>query len=519
MVENEVHQLAPKYQGASLDEKHFRFFPEWALSYLRSRWRRYQSNGSEEISPALHELTTATAQELGFNPDAVPFIEFPLSGAERCGRFAVFFDVFAEVESASGVKTERDRLAKLTFIENKSKNCSKRPNDRPDDTRDLSPGLPRALASASPSNEQLAREMVGRGESRWVRGYSARARSRQIALDHQSYLDGLPPETDETMGSEEPPTPENDPVQWALIEAGDEAEDVGFEGELERRTTAGSLLPTKVLGSRLGGLASLLDKLSAPADFIEPLASLDPATDSLLVPSGGLLGLWQSPAIRGWLADFVGAGGSLFVFGQQHGSHYAALPGGDEIEAVGWDEAQSCFANAARIDADHPGLAGASGPIGATLNVGVDGHFRRLPQSAQSLLSATGSGYPVLATYPFGNGTVVVTTLFEDDAKGRGMASQQGLGIVKNLSEWLRSPVAMPSFSSGAGAIPVTQVVHVPQLGALAGDQGRLFVARSKGTGGPRRGTTARLGARSRIARDGQAWACPAFVDTEIRPG
>lgn len=463
ILQDKVFSLNPRYKSGPVGGQQLHFFPEWELPYLTSIWRGGAGLGDRAISPSLTDLSDAESRDLYFNKLAVPRVEFKTEEEPRCGRWLVSYRVVATVENLTGRKLERN-IAAAVFKQTNLK-CPTYPNDRADDTRDPSGGLAAAPVDSALGEERVQREMVATAPALWVNGYSAKERGNGVDADYLEWVSNLPPSTEDGSNEVEL-TPENDPEQWAFVGPNQETHLAWNEGKSERDQSSGSVLPLKVLdGNGASALSEILDSFKLAATKIEALSSLNPANDVLLVPTGGFLGLWQSPTIRMWLEEFVGTGGTMFVMGQQHGDHFSVLPRGDEIEAVGWDEAQTCFANAARIEQEHPGLSGAAGPIGSTLNVGVDGHFRRLPPDADVLLRATGSDYPVLATYPYGAGRIVVTSLFEDDAKRRGMSSQAGVSIIHNLIEWLRKPVALPTLESApSGVVEVNRPVRVRNL-------------------------------------------------------
>lgn len=463
ILKDKIFALNPHYKEGPVGRDELRFFPEWELPYLTSRWMNDAGLGDLAIRPSLNDLSDVESRDLGFNMNAVPKVEFDTEDEPRCGRWVVSYWVIATVENLTGRKLER-KIAAAVFRQTNLK-CPTDPNDRADDTRDLSAGSPSLLAS-SPSREgRVEREMVGAAPALWVNGYSAKERGNRIDTDYLAWLASLPPATEDGANEVEL-TQENDPEQWAFVGPNQESHLAWNAGRSERDQGSQLIVPLKVLdGNGAPAFSELLDSIQLASSKVHLAESLAPEKDVLLIPTGGLIGLWQSPSVRSWLEEFVGGGGTMLVLDQQHGEHFSVLPRGDEIEAVGWDEAQTCFANAARIEQEHPGLAGVPGPIGSTVNVGVDGHFRRLPADADVLLRATGSDYPVLATYPYGAGRVVVTSLFEDDAKRRGMSSQAGVSIVHNLVEWLRKPVALPTLlSAPSGVVDVSRPVKVRNL-------------------------------------------------------
>ena len=80
----------------------------------------------------------------------------------------------------------------------------------------------------------------------------------------------------------------------------------------------------------------------------EPLRRVDISFSSkinetqpiLIIPSGGLYGLEDSPLFKTSLDEYVKDGGTLIVFAQQHGYEYSILPtpDGKPITSYGWVE-------------------------------------------------------------------------------------------------------------------------------------------------------------------------------------
>ncbi|NOZ59044.1 MAG: hypothetical protein GXO66_05655, partial [Euryarchaeota archaeon] len=147
----------------------------------------------------------------------------------------------------------------------------------------------------------------------------------------------------------------------------------------------------------------------------------------LVVASGGLYGL-SSGAVRAWLEDYVAGGGTLIVFAQQHGYDYELLPGG-MLGGYGWIEDQQCQYASVVISTYFPAFAG----LGETLDANVDGFFTTYPANATVLLTRTKNGQPAMVMYPYGNGTVIATTLYSDMARGLRQGTEDEATLVRNL--------------------------------------------------------------------------------------
>ena len=139
-----------------------------------------------------------------------------------------------------------------------------------------------------------------------------------------------------------------------------------------------------------------------------------------IIPSAGLMGLENSDIFRVKLDEYVKQGGTLIVFAQQHGYEFSVLPVPQEadgsykkIGGYGWSEDQTCFYSAAYIDTWHQILAGQSK---SAPNLHLDGYFTSYPSNATVLLRRTANGQPALLLYEYGQGKVIVTSMYSDFA-------------------------------------------------------------------------------------------------------
>ena len=187
--------------------------------------------------------------------------------------------------------------------------------------------------------------------------------------------------------------------------------------------TSTQQLPRVALLNRgfAGNAAQLLFSLGEPALFIEP--DFDPVATlerfpALIIPSGGLYGTDMSVALRARLEAYARLGGAIIAFDQQLGVDYAALPsppgggvGGGGLGGYGWTQDMSCFINGFALATSHPILSGFDK---ARLNLHGDGYFTSWPASATVLLRRTANGQPGAIVYPYGDGWVFATTVYDD---------------------------------------------------------------------------------------------------------
>ena len=136
--------------------------------------------------------------------------------------------------------------------------------------------------------------------------------------------------------------------------------------------------------------------------------------DVLLIGTGGLTGLDNSSTFRNKLAGFVSQGGVIICLTSQYGYELNGLPGSPA--GYGWSEDQSCHTNAVYIDASHPIF---SGQDSAILDASVDGYLTQWPNDATILLRRTKNQMPAMVKYEYGQGKVVVLTLYSGTGKDR----------------------------------------------------------------------------------------------------
>lgn len=173
----------------------------------------------------------------------------------------------------------------------------------------------------------------------------------------------------------------------------------------------------------------------------------------LLIPSGGLYGLENSEIFRASLDEYVKNGGTLIVFAQQHGYEFLVLPVPQEedssynkIGGYGWSEDQSCFVNAAYIETWHQMLAGQSK---STPSFHMDGYFTNYPSNSTVLLRRTANGQPALLMYEYGQGRVIVTSMYSDHALKLNQASSEEIALIRDMISWAKKPDELPEAKPG----------------------------------------------------------------------
>jgi len=203
---------------------------------------------------------------------------------------------------------------------------------------------------------------------------------------------------------------------------------------------------------------NLLSELGEPATLIEPDFSPQIVKDHpiLFIPSYSLTGLDGSDNFKAGLAEYAKAGGTIIAFDQQWGREYKALPGG-QIDGLGWREGRSCRWADTEIDTFNPALSGMANTIADT---NQDGYFTAWPDDSTVMLRGTtrAGGQPVMLVYPFGEGKVVVSSIFPDWSYGMYSATRDDKIIVRDLVAWSKDSTDVPDYNPGE-RLTVTQKV------------------------------------------------------------
>jgi hypothetical protein len=186
---------------------------------------------------------------------------------------------------------------------------------------------------------------------------------------------------------------------------------------------------------------SLLGKFSILTNLFEVPESpekLKGVSNVLVIPSGGLYGMENSAIIKAALDEYVKNGGTIICFSQQHGYEFSALPtpDGKPLGSYGWREDQSCQSNSVYVDTWHPALSSTTQSL---ISSPVDGFFTDYPQNSIALLRRRVNAMPAMLAYPYGEGMVVVTSLFEDWGSTHWQSTAQGRAIIRDLVTWAKN--------------------------------------------------------------------------------
>ncbi|MFH1701796.1 MAG: PKD domain-containing protein [Nitrospirota bacterium] len=173
----------------------------------------------------------------------------------------------------------------------------------------------------------------------------------------------------------------------------------------------------------------------------------------MIVPSGGFYGLENSEILRAKLDEYVKNGGTLIVFAQQHGYEFSILPVPQEtdgtyntITGYGWTEDQSCLWNGTYVETYHQILSAINT---SKSSANVDGYFISYPSNSTIFLRRTANGQPAMLMYEYGNGRVIVSSLFSDWGYTHSQATQDEVKIVRDMVSWAKKPDQLPEIKQG----------------------------------------------------------------------
>jgi hypothetical protein len=187
-------------------------------------------------------------------------------------------------------------------------------------------------------------------------------------------------------------------------------------------------------------ILKLLRAIDVPPALIFPDFSPDIVKDHpvLVIPTGGLSGIDNSEQFKNTLAEYVYRGGTLIVFTQQHGYDFSALPtpDGKPLGGYGWREDQSCQSNSVYVDTWHPVLSSTTQSL---ISSPVDGFFTDYPPNSAVLLRRRVNAMPAMLAYPYGEGRVVITSLYEDWGSTHWQSTAQGRAIIRDLIAWAKN--------------------------------------------------------------------------------
>jgi hypothetical protein len=164
------------------------------------------------------------------------------------------------------------------------------------------------------------------------------------------------------------------------------------------------------------------------------------STPFLIVPTGGFFSFENDATFKIILQEYVRLGGTLIVFDQQFGSHIdkiVPVPDGAGLRSYGWREDQSCTTYSTYIENMHPVLASQNSN---TVTAAIDGFFSIYPADSTILLRKQANQEPVLLYYPYGDGHVILTSMYTDWGAAHSQASAGELNLVRDLITFAKNP-------------------------------------------------------------------------------
>jgi len=177
--------------------------------------------------------------------------------------------------------------------------------------------------------------------------------------------------------------------------------------------------------------------------------------DVLIIPTGGLFGLEASFYFKALLEQFAAQGGTIICLAQQNSDAYGILPipQGESLNAYGWSQDSSCLRNSVYFDSTHPALSSSTNEL---IDAGVDGYFSVYPSNSTILLKRKINLEPALLYYSYGNGTVILTSMFTDWASAHSQATTSEIKIFRDLVTFAKNPrLPIPMYNLEENPTPV----------------------------------------------------------------
>ena len=238
------------------------------------------------------------------------------------------------------------------------------------------------------------------------------------------------------------PAPDNPDDNYSFYIDGNQSANISFD--FERSPYVGIFKKGNVIA-----MDNLLGKIGIGCFYVEtdfnPGKIVDEA-NVLIISTGGLMGIEKSEYLKALLEQFAAQGGTIICLGQQNSDAYGVLPvpQGESLNAYGWSQDSSCLRNSAYFESTHPALSSSTNEL---IDVGVDGYFSVYPSNSTILLKRKINLEPALLYYPYGNGTVILTSMFTDWAYAHSQATTSEIKIIRDLITFAKNPrMPIPMF-------------------------------------------------------------------------
>ena len=198
----------------------------------------------------------------------------------------------------------------------------------------------------------------------------------------------------------------------------------------------------------------------------------------LIIPSGELTGDENSIIIKEALKQFVESGGTLLVLSQQYDTQFENLvpiPETEPFKCYGWRQDQSCSIGSTYFEEMHPVLSSSTNELVSAV---VDGYFHTIPSTATTLLYKTRNRESTMLYYPYGNGTVILTSLYTDWAYAHAQATTTELRIIRDLITFAKNPkLPIPMFDLEQNPTPSINLnVEIKNITETPASKAKLMV-------------------------------------------
>ncbi len=120
-----------------------------------------------------------------------------------------------------------------------------------------------------------------------------------------------------------------------------------------------------------------------------------------------------------------------------HIDNVVPVPEGESLKTYGWRQDSSCLRNSVYFESVHPALSSSTNEL---IDAGVDGYFSVYPSNSTILLKRKTNLEPALLYYPYGNGTVILTSMFTDWAYTHSQATISEIKIIRDLITFAKNP-------------------------------------------------------------------------------
>jgi len=132
------------------------------------------------------------------------------------------------------------------------------------------------------------------------------------------------------------------------------------------------------------------------------------------------------------------------------------IPEGETLKSFGWRQDQSCYNGSMYFDTMHPVLSSVTNQL---ITATVDGYFSQWPAGSTVLVNRTKNREGTLLYYPYGEGNVILTSLYTDWGSSHSQATTTEIGIFRDLITFARNPkLPIPSYDLSENSNPAVSL-------------------------------------------------------------